>query len=137
MIRNAGCWIEPGTTIGAVGDGAACSAIAYLPQSEVADLAVGQTVRVSVETQPGAFLTGRVVELAAARTPTLPAALALRLKLPAVPTGDGAQLVGTWYRARIDLDQTSPSLVRHAAGMASFVVPPQSLATRFQRAGGA
>ncbi len=131
--RNTGCWLEPGTTLGVVGDGSACSAIAYLPQSEVADLAIGQTVRVSVETQPGAFLTGRVVELAAARTPTLPGALALRLKLPAIPTAEGAHLVGTWYRARIDFDQTTSSFVRQAAGTASFVVPPQSLATRIQR----
>ncbi len=125
--KNAGCWIEPGTHLGLVGAADRFEAVAYLPQSDVNALQTGQLVRVVLDAAGGTMLTGALTELAVAETPSLDPAVALRLRLPATATGEGSQLVGTWYRARITLNAGAIPPVRRLAGTASIAVAPQSL----------
>ncbi len=131
--RNTGCWVEAGTGLGMVADAGGFEAIAYLPQRDVTDLRVGQAVRVVLDATAGTALRGQLTELAVAETPSLDPAVALRLRLPATVTAHGHQLVGTWYRARIVLDDGSIPPVRRLVGTASIVVPPQTLWQRAAR----
>lgn len=124
--QNTGCWIETGTNVGVIGPGDRFEAVAYLPQHSVNDLRVGQAVRVVLDAAAGIVWGGHLAELAVAETPALDPAVALRLGLPTTATPLGAQLVGTWYRARIELQPGSLPPIRRLGGTASIAVDAKS-----------
>lgn len=129
-VRNQEAWVTAGTTIGMVGPADRFEAIALLPQSTVMDLQVGQPARLTVEASPDGFCIGRLQDLAVSQTPTIDPTVATRLRLPTVASHHGARLVGTWYRARIEMLAGDLPPVRGLSGTVAIQVPPQSLWTR-------
>jgi putative peptide zinc metalloprotease protein len=63
-VRNAGCWIEPGTVLCTVANPRQLVALVAIDQVDVPELAVYQKVRILVASSPVRVLKGQVVEVA-------------------------------------------------------------------------
>ena len=103
-------------------------------QDDINLVRVGQRVRLRWNELSGEILEGEIVELAALDLDTLSREAVVRLNLPARTTASGVvRPVGTWYQARVKLDETDAPLPRGSAGTAKILVEPQSLASRLVR----
>ncbi len=131
--QNRGCWVEAGTHVGLVGSADQFEAVAYLSQSQVSDLRIGQTARIVLDATPYEFCTGSVTELAVATMPDVDPVVAARLQLPAMATTRGHQLLGTWYHVRMTVTSSMPTPIRRLGGVAAIAVAPQSLWERGRR----
>lgn len=132
--RNRGCFLTAGTTVCLIGEADSRAALLMVDQRDINLVRVGQTVRFLWNELSGEVLTGKIVELAALDLSTLPREAVLRLNLPARVSADGVlRPVGTWYQARVHLDETDVPLPRDSAGTAKILIEPQSLSTRFLR----
>ena len=63
-VRNAGCWIDPGTVLCTVADPQRLVALVAIDQADVPEVTADQTVRILVASSPVRVLEGQVVEVA-------------------------------------------------------------------------
>lgn len=132
--RNRGCTLREGTTLCLVGNPQSQTAMVLINQSDINLVRVGQRVRLLWTELSGDIQSGEIMELAALELDSLSQAAIVRLKLPArsLP-GGGVRPVGTWYQARVKLDETQAPLLRNSTGQAKILVDPQSLGSRLVR----
>jgi putative peptide zinc metalloprotease protein len=131
--RNRGSYLREGTTLCLIGSPHSRAAVLLVNQDDINLVRVGQRVRTLWNELSGDILEGEIVELAALELDTLSSEAIVRLHLPARPTTSGVRPIGTWYQARVKLDETDAPLLRGSAGTAKIVVEPQSLLSRFAR----
>ncbi|MEK6260502.1 MAG: PqqD family peptide modification chaperone [Planctomycetota bacterium] len=132
--RNRGSYLREGTTVCLIGDPVSRAALLMVNQDDINLVRVGQRVRLLWNELSGDILHGEIVELAALDLDTLSREEVVRLNLPARTTaGGGVRPVGTWYQARVKLDETDAPLPRGSAGTAKILVEPQSLWSRLVR----
>ncbi len=132
--RNRGSFLREGTTVCLVGNPVSRAALLTVNQDDINLVRVGQRVRLQWNELSGEILHGEIVELAALDLDTLPRESVVRLNLPARTTASGVvRPVGTWYQARVKLDETDAPLPRGSAGSAKILVEPQSLFSRLIR----
>lgn len=132
--RNRGCYLREGTTLCLVGNPPSRTAMLLINQDDINLVRVGQRVRLLWMELSGDILPGEIVELAALELNSLSPAAVVRLKLPARSTpGGGVRPVGTWYQARVKLDETHAPLLRNSTGTAKILVDQQSLGGRLVR----
>jgi putative peptide zinc metalloprotease protein len=132
--RNRGSFLLQGTTVCLVGDSESRSALLMINQDDINLVRVGQHVRFLWNELSSDVLHGEIVELAALDLDTLSREAVVRLNLPARTTASGVvRPVGTWYQARVTLDETDAPLPRGSAGTAKILVEPQSLLGRLVR----
>ena len=132
--RNRGGFLREGTTVCLIGNSHSRAALLTVNQDDINLVRVGQVVRLRWNELSGDILTGVIVELAALDLDTLPRETVVRLNLPARTTASGGvKPVGTWYQARVRLDETDAPLPRGSAGTAKILVEPQSLLNRTMR----
>ena len=132
--RNWGTYLREGTTVCLVGNPDSRAALLMVNQDDINLVRVGQRVRVLWNELSGEILMGEIVELAALDLDTLPREAVVRLNIPVRTTAGGVvRPVGTWYQARVQLDETDAPLPRGSAGTAKILVDPQSLFSRLVR----
>lgn len=105
--RNLGCWVEPGTVLCTVGDPNQLEALVAIDQSDVAEVELGQAVRILLESSPVRVLQGEVVQVArrsAQRVAVDPAVDAGKYHLVQVRlhSQDASLLVGTRGTVKIE-----------------------------------
>ncbi len=111
-VRNAGCWIEPGTVLCTVADPKRLVALVAVDQADVPEVAADQTVRILVASSPMRVLEGQVVEVAqrgARRAMNQPSVDAGKYHLVEVnlTTDDPLLLVGARGTAKIAASHTT------------------------------
>jgi putative peptide zinc metalloprotease protein len=132
--RNRGCFLRAGTTLCWVGSDHSPSAQMIINQDDINLVRVGQRVRLLWNELSGEIQEGKIVELAGFDLDSLSREAVIRLNLPARITPNGLiRPVGTWYQARVTLDETTSPLLHGSAGVAKIVVEPQSLGSRLLR----
>jgi putative peptide zinc metalloprotease protein len=132
--RNNGCFLRAGTMVCLVGAAESRTALALISQDDINLIKVGQGVRLHWNELAGEVLTGQVVEIAALDLDLLSHDVITRLSIPARATASGGlRPIGTWYQARVRLDETNAPLVRNSAGRATILTEPLSLGTRALR----
>ncbi len=131
---NRGCFLRAGTTFCLVGSPQSQTAMLLINQDDINLVRVGQRVRLLWMELSGDILPGEIVELAALELNSLSHAAIVRLKLPArsLPGGQ-VRPVGTWYQARVKLDENYAPLLRSSTGTAKILVDRQSLGSRLVR----
>ena len=132
--RNRGSFLREGTTVCLIGNPVSRAALLMVNQDDINLVRIGQRVRLLWNELSGEILHGEIVELAALDLDTLSREAVVRLNLPARTTASGiVRPVGTWYQARVRLDETDTPLPRGSAGTAKILVEPQSLFSRLER----
>lgn len=132
--RNRNCFLSAGTRLCLVGAPASRAALVLISQEDINLVKVGQVVRIQWNELAGDVMSGQIVELSALDLDRLSADAMSRLNLPSrTVVSGGNRPAGTWYQARVRLDDTELPIVRGSAGQARIVTSPQSLWNRFRR----
>ena len=125
--RNSGCFLRAGTMVCLVGSPASRTALALINQDDVNLVKVGQVVRLHWNELAGEVMTGQIVGVSALDLDLLSHDVIARLNIPARATATGGlRPVGTWYQARVRLDETDAPLIRSSAGQAKILTEPLS-----------
>ncbi len=126
---NEGAWLEAGTTLCTIGHPTRRDAFALVGQTEIAQVALGATVKIAAGDQ-ASETTGTVAAISA-----MPAD---RLEPRWTATGminksllDAGRL--KFYRVRIAIDPGGPVMPVHRLGHVQIDLPRQSIATRVVR----
>jgi multidrug resistance efflux pump len=128
--QNQHAWLAAGTQLGWIGPSDRFEATAYLPQRDIARVAVGGAAQVLCDAALETPISGTVREIAAAQSAALAAPLAQRLQLPQVMEANGSRLVGRWFQVRIPLEPSNLPAITRTAGRVSIATRQESLWTR-------
>lgn len=132
--RNAGSFLETGTTFCLVGDPQQMDALIVADQSIVDFLRIGQRVRIRLDQFPGQTLWGTINQIAEIDLKIAPRELAGSGGLPVQTDEQGVPRPRrTSYQARVVLDDHHAQLLAGASGRAKIHVDAQSLARRAYR----
>jgi len=113
---NLGSWIEPGTLLGTIADPTRLEVLVAIEEADVAEVSVGQPVRVLLESSPVRVLRGEVVQVArrsaklAAEDSAAPAGK-LHLVQVRVQQPDADVLIGTRGTAKIEAERRTLSQI--------------------------
>ena len=129
--RNRDCFLSEGTTVCLVGTRHSHFATLLISQDDIDLVRVGQWVRLRWDELTGDIAFGTIEELAALEEASLSPQEMARMDLPQTP--DRVHLLGTWYRARVRMDEHGISPLRGSAGQARIEVSPRPLGSRLAR----
>ena len=132
--QNRGSFLGEGTTVCLVGNPYSRAALLVISQDDINLVRVGQRVRFRWNELSGEIVEGEIVELAALDFHELGREALIRMNLPLRSTANrSVRPVGTWYQARVKLDESDAPLLRSSSGTARILVDPQSLVSRLVR----
>jgi putative peptide zinc metalloprotease protein len=133
--HNNGCFLPRGTLLCTIGDPAQMESVAYVDESDVELVRVGQQVRVWFEVGRGVVVSGEVAEIAEGDVEFVPNELAAQKELASRADSSGnPRALETSYQVRVHLNYTPVELISGARGRAKIKVEPQTLARRLYRA---
>lgn len=131
---NRGVSLDRQTLICMIDSTDSFDAVAYVHQSDIGDVRVGQNVSLSMDLRFGGGLTGTIHQVSLAKITEVPQELAIDGRLDHRRDTSGvARPDETWYQVRISLDDQQRSLLIGARGTASIQIAPQPLGRRFLR----
>jgi len=131
--RNRGCFLRAGTTLCRVGPPQSRSAVLLINQDDINLVHTGQLVRIVWNEMSGEFFQGEIVELSGLNLTALAQDTRIGRVLPVRNTSQGVRPIGTWYQARLRLQETAAPVLRGSSGIAKIEVKSQSLIQRFSR----
>jgi putative peptide zinc metalloprotease protein len=133
--RNAGCYLAQGTLLCTIGDPNRVEAVAYVDETDVQYVRVGQPVRILFDVGSGSAVRGRVAEVAEADMKFVPPELAADKELANEADAAGnRRALASAYQIRIKLADAPADVINGARGRAKISVERQTLALRFYRA---
>lgn len=122
---NRGAWIEPRTPLCVIADGPGAVAWAGVEQADAPVVAEGQPVRLLVEEQPFAALTGRVTQVARRARSNHEGAG----EQPSEAAHDELLGDSRYHVVQIELDADSPTLLPGARGLAKITTEQSNVGT--------
>ncbi|QEG36794.1 HlyD family efflux transporter periplasmic adaptor subunit [Bythopirellula goksoeyrii] len=110
--KNQQCWVEPGTVLCTIGDPERVSALVTVDERDIAEVEVGDNVRILLGSAPVRILTGTVSQVASRATRTdseLSEIDANRFHVVEVQLDqqDGQALLGSTGKAKIDANRAT------------------------------
>lgn len=130
---NRGCHLEIGSLVCLVGNPQRLEAMLVIDEALIADVRVGQQVRVKIAQGPVRVLSGIITELARADSQDLPAGLAQAFDLPQKSTTAVQAPAATYYQARVKLDEQAAPLLVGMLGEGTILTDWQPLGVRVWR----
>ena len=128
--RNRGAWMEEGTPLCMIGDAEARQAVIFVRQQDVELVDVGQRVNLMLADYPSGDVRGRVSEVAATPSESIPQELQRPGMLEQPRNGVAQQ---TYYQVRVTLEPTVTPLPVRLTGQAKVHVRHASLLQRLLR----
>lgn len=131
---NRGATLQRQTLLCLVGPDKTYEAVAYIHQSDIADVSVGQTVKLRLQLDGWRSVTGKVRQLSLAKIDSVPEELAFDGQVANRMDQSGvARPDETWYRARIEVIDPQTPLLIGARGTAKVCVDARPLAAQLWR----
>lgn len=112
--RNRGCWIEPNTMIGTVGDTTQLAALMTIDERDVAEVQPGERVTIRLDSAPLRIVRGKVTQVGS------------RAVEP--PPGESQLSATRRHVVEVTLDTTDPALLVGTGGRAKIAASRQTLA---------
>jgi len=121
--RLRGTWVAAGTPLAEVAPSGAIEARAFIEQSDIPFVQIGQPVRVRIPQASGSILEGRVAEVATRNVESIPPELVLRKQLAGTPS-ENRKIApqDVLYEVRIALGTPPTALAVRGSGEAKIEV---------------
>ena len=128
--RNRGAFLDAATMLCAVGDPNTVEALVVVSQESIQQVAVGQSVEVTLLSNPDATIQGQITDVARSNESEVPREIMSAGLLPAqAATGESA----VHYQVRVALDSPTIPVGLYSPGWARIRSDPMALSTRLMR----
>jgi hypothetical protein len=134
QAENRRCYVDRGTLLCLIGNPRAFEALALIDETDLADVRIGQTVRLQLQQAPTEILTGKVTEIAEVNLESAPPELVSQHTIEVHESTDSKQKpIRKVYQARVQIDASDAPLLAGSRGKVRIKVAPQTTVEKLLR----